>query len=152
MTVVCATAYTNSPIANYKGEIYNMPFNMNTFNKLWGVRTPAEAEEMLTQQRKDAPETPSNLENRLSVLWAGISTKSWLKVIRRNSGDVTAVDRVLSLNVFPCVSPMTITTLTTVIREFQRAVIMCWIDTPPCRTAGSCRRHRHPSESSVPRN
>ena len=32
--------YTNSPIANYKGEIYNMPFNMNTFNKMWGVRTP----------------------------------------------------------------------------------------------------------------
>jgi UDP-galactopyranose mutase len=56
--------YTNSPIANYKGEIYNMPFNMNTFNKLWGVRTPAEAEEMLTQQRKDAPETPSNLEEQ----------------------------------------------------------------------------------------
>ena len=36
--------YTNSPVANYKGEIYNMPFNMNTFNKLWGVVTPQEAQ------------------------------------------------------------------------------------------------------------
>ena len=35
--------YTNSPIANYKGEIYNMPFNMNTFSKMWGIRTPEEA-------------------------------------------------------------------------------------------------------------
>lgn len=36
--------YTNSPVANYKGELYNLPFNMNTFNKMWGVVTPAEAE------------------------------------------------------------------------------------------------------------
>ncbi len=35
--------YTNSPVANYRGDIYNLPFNMNTFNKLWGVVTPAEA-------------------------------------------------------------------------------------------------------------
>ena len=35
--------YTNSPVANYKGEMYNLPFNMNTFNEMWGVRTPAEA-------------------------------------------------------------------------------------------------------------
>src|SRR5436190_6367397 len=37
--------YTNSPIVNYKGEIYNLPFNMNTFNKLWKVTTPQEAQE-----------------------------------------------------------------------------------------------------------
>ena len=39
--------YTNSPIANYKGEIYNLPFNMNTFNKLWGVITPQEAKDKI---------------------------------------------------------------------------------------------------------
>ena len=39
--------YTNSPIANYKGEIYNLPFNMNTFNKLWGVVTPDEAKQKI---------------------------------------------------------------------------------------------------------
>ena len=47
--------YTNSPVANYKGEIYNMPFNMNTFNKLWGVVTPKEAKEKMDygQQQGD---------------------------------------------------------------------------------------------------
>ena len=43
--------YTNSPVANYKGEIYNLPFNMNTFNKLWGVVTPAEAQAKIDEQR-----------------------------------------------------------------------------------------------------
>ena len=42
--------YINSPIASYKGEIYNLPFNMNTFNKLWGVRTPKEAQEKIEEQ------------------------------------------------------------------------------------------------------
>lgn len=46
--------YTNSPIANYKGEIYNLPFNMNTFNKMWGVVTPEEAMERISAQREDA--------------------------------------------------------------------------------------------------
>lgn len=46
--------YTNSPVANYKGEIYNLPFNMNTFNKMWGVVTPKEAEEKITEQRIQA--------------------------------------------------------------------------------------------------
>ena len=44
--------YTNSPIANYKGEIYNMPFNMNTFNKMWGVVTPQEAKKKIEEQKK----------------------------------------------------------------------------------------------------
>ena len=43
--------YTNSPIANYKGEIYNLPFNMNTFNKLWGVFTPNEAKRKIETQK-----------------------------------------------------------------------------------------------------
>ncbi|SHK11165.1 UDP-galactopyranose mutase [Hathewaya proteolytica DSM 3090] len=44
--------FINSPIANYKGEIYNLPFNMNTFNKLWGVVTPEEAKERIESQKK----------------------------------------------------------------------------------------------------
>lgn len=43
--------YTNSPVANYRGELYNLPFNMNTFHQLWGVRTPAEARSKIEQQR-----------------------------------------------------------------------------------------------------
>lgn len=57
--------YTNSPIANYKGEIYNMPFNMNTFNKLWGVVTPAEAKAKIEEQIKESGITePKNLEEQ----------------------------------------------------------------------------------------
>ena len=57
--------YTNSPVANYKGEIYNLPFNMNTFNKLWGVVTPAEAKTKIEEQAAAyRTEHPANLEEQ----------------------------------------------------------------------------------------
>lgn len=57
--------YTNSPVANYKGEIYNLPFNMNTFNTLWGVVSPQEAKDKIEEQRKEANiQSPSNLEEQ----------------------------------------------------------------------------------------
>src|SRR5690625_4171936 len=57
--------FTNSPIANYRGEIYNLPFNMNTFNKLWGVTTPIEAIQKIEEQKRAAGiETPKNLEEQ----------------------------------------------------------------------------------------
>ncbi|QLL69457.1 UDP-galactopyranose mutase [Lactobacillus sp. 3B(2020)] len=57
--------YTNSPIANYKGEIYNLPFNMNTFSKMWGVKTPAEAQAKIDEQRQEmAGKQPANLEEQ----------------------------------------------------------------------------------------
>lgn len=56
--------YTNSPIANYKGEIYNMPFNMNTFSKMWGIRTPEEAKQKIQQQRAQITGEPQNLEEQ----------------------------------------------------------------------------------------
>ena len=57
--------YINSPIANYKGEIYNLHFNMNTFNKLWGVVTPQEAKEKIENQVKESNITePKNLEEQ----------------------------------------------------------------------------------------
>ncbi|MBO7510503.1 MAG: NAD(P)-binding protein [Bacteroidales bacterium] len=46
--------YTNAPVANWKGKLYNLPFNMNTFNRMWGVFSPAEAEEKLQEQREAA--------------------------------------------------------------------------------------------------
>ena len=57
--------YTNSPVAKYKGEIYNLPFNMNTFNKLWGVVTPNEAKDKI-QKQVEAYRTsnPKNLEEQ----------------------------------------------------------------------------------------
>lgn len=59
--------FVNSPVANYKGELYNMPFNMNTFHALWGVRTPQEAKEMIESQRV-ACDSPSNLEEHVLSL------------------------------------------------------------------------------------
>lgn len=57
--------YTNSPVANYKGELYNMPFNMNTFSKMWGVITPAEAQAKIEEQRAaHYIEHPQNLEEQ----------------------------------------------------------------------------------------
>ena len=57
--------YTNSPVANYHGEIYNLPFNMNTFNRMWGVVTPAEAQAKIEEQKAAAHvENPQNLEEQ----------------------------------------------------------------------------------------
>jgi UDP-galactopyranose mutase len=57
--------FTNSPMANYKGELYNLPFNMNTFYKLWGVKTPEEAKLKIQQQIKDLNiKKPKNLEEQ----------------------------------------------------------------------------------------
>lgn len=57
--------YTNSPVANYNGEIYNLPFNMNTFNKLWGVVTPDEAKSKIDEQRAYLNgKRPENLEEQ----------------------------------------------------------------------------------------
>lgn len=57
--------YTNSPVANYKGEMYNLPFNMNTFSQMWGIRTPAEAIAKINEQRQEmAGKEPQNLEEQ----------------------------------------------------------------------------------------
>ena len=57
--------YTNSPVAIYKGELYNMPFNMNTFNKLWGIITPEEAKQKIEEEKKIANiGEPKNLEEQ----------------------------------------------------------------------------------------
>ncbi len=56
--------YINSPVANYKGEIYNMPFNMNTFNRMWGVRTPDEARAIIERQRAEVTGQVDNLEKQ----------------------------------------------------------------------------------------
>ncbi|MEY8707467.1 UDP-galactopyranose mutase [Bacteroides faecichinchillae] len=57
--------YTNSPLANYKGELYNLPFNMNTFYRMWGVKTPTEAlEKIESQKRESGISVPSNLEEQ----------------------------------------------------------------------------------------
>ena len=56
--------FTNSPVANYKGELYSLPFNMYTFNKMWGVVTPEEAAAKIAEQRKEITSEPKNLEEQ----------------------------------------------------------------------------------------
>ena len=62
--------YTNSPIANYKGKLYNLPFNMNTFYQLWGVRTPEEALKKIEEQKAEFSyiKEPKNLEEQALIL------------------------------------------------------------------------------------
>ena len=80
--------FTNSPLANFKGRLYNLPFNMNTFYQLWGVRTPAEAQAKIAEQRaKYAHITePANLEEQAltlcgddiyRILIKGYTEKQW---------------------------------------------------------------------------
>lgn len=75
-SIVEFNRYTNSPVANYKGKLYNLPFNMNTFYQMWGVITPAEAIEKIEEQKAEAVAKmkvdgvtePRNLEEQAQVL------------------------------------------------------------------------------------
>ena len=78
--------FTNSPVANYKGELYSLPFNMYTFNKMWGVVTPEEAAAKIEEQRKEITGEPQNLEEQAislvgrdiyEALVRGYSEKQW---------------------------------------------------------------------------
>ena len=68
--------YTNSPIANYQGKLYNLPFNMNTFHEMWGINTPEEALNIIDEQKQQAVEKmkadgvtePRNLEEQAQLL------------------------------------------------------------------------------------
>ena len=69
--------YINSPIANFKGELYHLPFNMNTFKEMWGVETPEEAKKIIEEQRaKEGIDNPTNLEEQaLSLVGRDIYEK-----------------------------------------------------------------------------
>lgn len=56
--------YTNSPVANYRGELFSLPFNMHTFHKMWGVVTPEEAAAKIAEQRREITGAPQNLEEQ----------------------------------------------------------------------------------------
>lgn len=72
-SIVEFNRYTNSPVANYKGKLYNLPFNMNTFSQMWGVKTPAEAQAKIDEQKAEAVAVldgrePENLEEQALTL------------------------------------------------------------------------------------
>jgi len=63
-SIVPFNRYTNSPLANYRGEIYNLPFNMNTFHRIWGVVDPEEALRIIEEQKREISGEPKNLEEQ----------------------------------------------------------------------------------------
>ena len=71
--------YIHEPLANYRGEIYNLPFNMNTFRQMWGVTTPEEAEAIIARQRENAPASPRNLEEQAIRL---VGTDIYRKLVK----------------------------------------------------------------------
>ena len=71
--------FTNSPVANYKGELYSLPFNMYTFNKMWGVVTPEEAAARIEEQRQEITGKPNNLEEQAISL---IGRDLYVKLVR----------------------------------------------------------------------
>ena len=85
--------YTNSPVANYQGKLYNLPFNMNTFYQMWGVTTPAEAKAKIDSQRQEA-------------------------VAKMQADGVSEPRNLLSSSVCPCVLSLTTTISMIPIREF----------------------------------
>lgn len=82
--------FTNSPVANYKGELFSMPFNMYTFNKMWGVVTPEEAEAKINEQRAEITHEPQNLEEQAISLVGRDIFEKLVKGYTESSGGVTA--------------------------------------------------------------
>ena len=83
-SIVEFNRYTNSPVANYKGKLYNLPFNMNTFYQMWGVTTPAEAKAKIEEQKADAitalkGREPANLEEQALTL---VGTDVYEKLVK----------------------------------------------------------------------
>lgn len=71
--------YINSPVANYHGEIYNLPFNMNTFSKMWNISTPEEARKIIEEQKSVIKKEPENLEEQAISL---VGTDVYEKLIK----------------------------------------------------------------------
>lgn len=71
--------YTHSPVANYRGEIYNLPFNMNTFAKMWGISSPGTAKKIIEQQRSEVHGEPRNLEEQAISL---VGTDIYEKLVK----------------------------------------------------------------------
>ncbi len=120
--------YINSPIAIYKYELYNLPFNMNTFSKMWNIHTPQEAKDKIAEQvAKTGINEPKNLEEQgLSLvgkdvfekLVKGYTEKQW-DTLKNNGEGIVKIFRLLLSNVFRFVLLMIIITSMIVSREFR---------------------------------
>lgn len=103
-SIVEFNRYTNSPVANYKGKLYNLPFNMNTFYQMWGVTTPAEATAKIEEQKTEAVARmkeqgvtePRNLEEQAQLLIGKDIYEALIKGYTENNGDVNVQNCLLS--------------------------------------------------------
>lgn len=118
-SIVEFNRYTNSPVANYKGKLYNLPFNMNTFYQMWGVTTPEEAQAKIDEQKAEAVARmkadgvtePRNLEEQAQVLIGKDIYENLSRVIQRSSGGENVLNFLLLLSsVYQFVSSSIITT------------------------------------------
>lgn len=116
--------YINSPVARYKDELYNLPFNMNTFSKMFGIKTPAEAKAKIQEEIEELGITePKNLEEQALSLAGRSVYEKLVKGYTEKQWDVTVrIFLHLLLRDFRFVLFMIITTLMTVSREFL------WVD------------------------
>ena len=129
-SIVEFNRYTNSPIANYKGRQYNLPFNMNTFYQMWGVLTPEEAKAKIEEQKAEAVAAmqaagvsePRNLEEQALLLIGKDIYETLIKGYTEKQWAVSVQTfQPLSSNACPFVLSTTITTSTTVTRAFPSA-------------------------------
>lgn len=126
--------FTNSPVANYKGELYSMPFNMYTFNKMWGVVTPEEAAAKIEEQKKEITGEPKNLEEQAISLVGRDIYEKLVRAILKSSGVVTVRSfRLSSSSDFLLDLPLTTITSTLFIRVFQSVDTPRWLKI--CSTA-----------------
>lgn len=131
-SIVEFNRYTNSPVANYKGKLYNLPFNMNTFYQMWGVTTPEEAQTKIDEQKAEAVARmkadgvtePRNLEEQAQVLIGKDIYENLSRGILRSSGEENVQNFLLSLS-SACLFVLSsiITTLMTSIRVSLLVVI-----------------------------
>ena len=117
--------YINSPVAVYKDELYNLPFNMNTFSKLWGLKKPQDVRDRIEEQIADLHITePRNLEEQaLSLVGKDVYEKLVKGYTEKQWGGTAGNFRRLSSGVFLCASPTTTTISTIYIRGYPAAVI-----------------------------
>lgn len=119
--------FTNSPVANYKGELYSMPFNMYTFNKMWGVVTPEEAAAKIEEQKKEITGEPQNLEEQAISLVGRDIYEKLVKGYTEKQWGVTAKSFRHSLSgVFRSGLRLIIIISMHCIREFRSVVTQNW--------------------------
>ena len=113
--------YINSPVAVYRDELYNLPFNMNTFSRMWNIRTPREAKEIIEGQIADLHiEEPRNLEEQALSL---VGRDVYEKLVKGYTEKTVRICRPLSSAGCPCASPMTTIISMTGIRASPSAAI-----------------------------